>query len=85
VPQWLIFLGDASYSIYLIHYPVISHLARIGFYIDARLHLPIIVWGFLLMAAGPGAGCLLHYYVERPLLKWLRRPLQALYAENKPL
>ena len=73
VNKWLIFLGDASYSIYLIHYPVISKLARICFRLDAHLHLPIGLWMLLLISAGTAAGCLLHIIVERPLLNWLRR------------
>jgi exopolysaccharide production protein ExoZ len=73
VPQFLIFLGDASYAIYLLHYPVISHLAPICFRLDAHLHLPIALWMLLLIAIGTAAGCLLHVAVERPLLDWLRR------------
>jgi exopolysaccharide production protein ExoZ len=72
IPQWLVFLGDASYSIYLIHYPVVSHLAPLAFRLDGHLHLPIALWMLLLMAAGTTAGCLLHYYIERPLLQRLK-------------
>jgi exopolysaccharide production protein ExoZ len=74
VPPWLIFLGDASYSVYLIHYPVVSHLAPLAFRLDTRLHLPIVLWMLLLFAAATAAGCLLHVLIERPLLNWLRRP-----------
>ena len=71
-PGWLIFLGDASYSIYLIHYPVVSHLARLCFLLDRHLHLPIAIWMLILAGAGAAAGCLLHILVERPLLNRLK-------------
>ncbi|WP_263382315.1 acyltransferase family protein [Granulicella arctica] len=73
IPRWLVFLGDASYAIYLIHYPVISHLAHLCFRLDAHLHLPVGLWMLMLLLAGTGAGSLLHVVVERPLLNWLRR------------
>lgn len=72
--RWLAFLGDASYSIYLIHFPVVSTVARIAFRLDPQPRLPLGLWMLLMFAAGTIAGCLLHVFVERPLLKWLGRP-----------
>jgi len=78
-PRWLAFLGDASYSIYLIHFPVVSTVGRIAFRLDPQPRLPLGVWMLLMFATGTIAGCLLHMFVERPLLKWLggsRRPAE---------
>ncbi len=72
--RWLAFLGDASYSIYLIHFPAVSTVARIAFRLDPEPRLPLGLWMLLMFAAGTIAGCLLHVFVERPLLKWLGRP-----------
>ena len=65
------FLGDASYSIYLIHYPVLSLLAKIfsraDFSLKASLMFPLLVILALV------SGILLYVTVEKPLLERLRK------------
>ena len=70
-----LFLGDASYSIYLGHlFPVIGFRV-----LWDKLHLPIAtplqaaVFMGLFVGVGVGAGCLLHLFVERPLTRLARR------------
>ena len=77
-PRFLMFLGDASYSIYLVHIIALSILAKLAF---ARiglsperplLHATLFV---ALSAAAIGAGIVYHLLVEAPLLNWVsRRP-----------
>jgi peptidoglycan/LPS O-acetylase OafA/YrhL len=64
-PARLVFLGEASYSIYLVHVPFMM--------LASTLWKPSLgVISFTILAAvGVLAGCLLHLSVERPLL---RRP-----------
>ena len=68
VPGWLLFLGAASYSIYLSHSIAISLVIRV---IDGQ-H-----WAVILFAgcfAGVAAGIAYYLIVERPLLNlWPRR------------
>jgi exopolysaccharide production protein ExoZ len=72
VPQALSFLGDASYSIYLVHFPALSIMAKIIYPLWLRMKVPLIL-PFVLLAAGSVAvGVLVHLFVERPLLKVLR-------------
>jgi exopolysaccharide production protein ExoZ len=71
IPRWADFLGEASYSIYLIHFPIITIFGRICFRLDSHLHWPVPFWMFLLLCIGTIAGCLLHIFIERPLLSWL--------------
>lgn len=74
VPSWLIFLGGASYALYLVHNPTISIIARI-----VPHHWPLIVAAGSTASLATGIG----YYLllERPLLrsaaKWWRRPKAA--------
>ncbi len=68
-PKPLVYLGNASYSIYIVHYSVITLLAGIA----VHFHLPIdnLV---CLMAAGIAVcfGCLFHSLIDRPLQARLR-------------
>ncbi len=58
-------LGDASYAIYLIHYPVIAFLARL---------IGKGVWKMWILAAiSTAAGIALHRVVELPLTSAIRR------------
>lgn len=66
-PKWLTFLGDASFSIYLIHYPALSVFAKIF----TKLPLPPLV-SFVCMAAGcMVAGAIFYLMVEKPLVRLL--------------
>jgi exopolysaccharide production protein ExoZ len=58
------FLGDASYSIYLVH---VTALAWAGLAL-APLHAPFALGYATSVALAVGAGCLCHVFVERPLL-----------------
>ena len=71
VPRRLILLGDASYSIYLIHYPLLSLTSRM-----MRLLGGYSSW-WLTLSAGVVLslvfGILYHRIVEIPSLRFLRR------------
>jgi len=73
VPAAMIFLGDASYSIYLAHFMAVSIVARKAFALDQRWHLPLAIWMTLMFVAALSLGILVHLVVERPLLRWLSR------------
>ncbi len=73
VPRAMVFLGDASYSIYLAHFMVVSAVARKAFQLDQARHLPAVVWMVAMFAAAVAAGLAAHLAVERPLLRWLSR------------
>ncbi len=73
VPHILSFFGDASYSIYLSHFMVISVISRAGFRYDQRWHLPIGIWMLIMFVSAVLFGVLVHLYIERPLLGLLGR------------
>lgn len=67
------YIGDASYSIYLIHGPALSVLFKLAG--KARLFdlatAQLVTIAIILLTLG--VGCLLHSLVERPLLNACRR------------
>jgi peptidoglycan/LPS O-acetylase OafA/YrhL len=74
VSKALVFLGDASYSIYLVHQPAISLIAKLLYPLWLRVKVPLIV-PFMLMVVGSVAlGVLIHLFVEQPLLRLVRTP-----------
>jgi peptidoglycan/LPS O-acetylase OafA/YrhL len=73
LPRWLRPLGDASYSIYLTHVVVLSTVCKLTAGPGPRL-LPHLAWLGLLITAALVAGWIFHLLIERPLLRWRRRP-----------
>ena len=71
-PRWLRPVGDASYSIYLIHCAVGWHMVIYGAHLP-HSRLPHVGWLVGTFAACVAAGFLLHFAVERPLLNLTKR------------
>ncbi len=60
-PSWLVFLGDASYSLYLIHFMALSKISGLAWHLNSRLHWPYSVWfAFSSASSATFFGCLLH-------------------------
>lgn len=72
---WLAHLGNASYSIYLVHIFAVALMAGIGLKLLGR-SVPGLVPVVTVLAIGAGIwlGLLLYRYVERPLMRRLNRP-----------
>jgi exopolysaccharide production protein ExoZ len=71
-PRILCFLGAASYSIYLVHYPAMSVLMKIAIKLRAMGTPDFAAIAFVLVTA-VGAGVMCHLVVEKPLLTATRR------------
>jgi exopolysaccharide production protein ExoZ len=81
----LSFFGDASYSIYLTHYAVLSILAKIAVSLNIfRFLAPIPAFAILAVLA-TAAGCILYALVEQPLLNVLRPKTLQLNATMGPV
>lgn len=63
-------LGDASYSIYLVHFLALSFMAKVFFKVFA--FFPTFVCFALLVVLATGCGYLVFIFVERPLGRLLR-------------
>ncbi len=71
VYAWLALLGDASYSIYLVHYPLLWAIAPRAATVLPQHHIPLLPTAVLLTLLSVAAGLLFHLLVERPLLRWM--------------
>ncbi len=72
MPKFLMYLGAASYSMYLIHYLFISLLLRVV--IKTNLfHSSFFSYAMFIVAlVSIAGGCLFYSLVEKPLLKYLK-------------
>ena len=75
-PRWMVYVGDASFSIYLLH----SNLSGLLLKIFAKTHVYSTLGKgptyLLVLAFTVPLGCLAYAVVERPLLRTLRRGRQ---------
>lgn len=71
-PEMLFFMGTASYSIYLIHNPVISLLNRLARKIYVHVKLPPEVFFLFIAIISIGVGIGYYFLWERPSLKYLK-------------
>lgn len=80
VPRWMTILGAASFAIYLTHILTLSVLAKAAAKLGLTQMIPAPL-AFVLLASGAvAAGIVIHYLVEKPLVKavgalWRRRTL----------
>lgn len=66
-PKWLAVLGDSSYSLYLVHYPVLAVVARAWLASPLR-ELPTPLAFCTLVVVAVLAGIAAHWLVERHLI-----------------
>lgn len=72
-PEFLMYIGDASYSIYLTHFVIITAML-IGFlklgildFIGYQVAMALIILVTVVL------GCLVYKYIEKPMLNYCRR------------
>jgi peptidoglycan/LPS O-acetylase OafA/YrhL len=75
IPAFLTFLGEASYSIYLIHYTTLSVSAKIVHRLWLLHPVPLWIPAGILLAVAIASGIALHVFVERPLLQRIPRAI----------
>lgn len=68
-PEWLMYLGDASYSIYLFHFPILGFLMK--FFGSSSLSPTMI--GIIIFLTTVIICLIIYRYIEQPLLDYLRR------------
>ncbi|MEH2145034.1 acyltransferase family protein [Nostoc sp.] len=82
IPPILIYIGNASYSIYLTHAFFLSNISKIFTKFTDKLNIlyliqnPSIYYNisaFLIVVIGVAMGCVIHSYLEKPLITNLRK------------
>jgi peptidoglycan/LPS O-acetylase OafA/YrhL len=68
--------GDASYSIYLIHYYAITVAAILMTKLGLMPLLPLVLQLIILIVVGICAGIVFYYLVEKPLTIWISRKMK---------
>jgi exopolysaccharide production protein ExoZ len=70
VPKFMCSLGDASYSVYLVHYPALSVLCKIAksLSLDAKIPHQFLFLGLSVSAIA--VGMVFAHVVELPLRRW---------------
>jgi exopolysaccharide production protein ExoZ len=69
-PQIAFVIGNASYSIYIVHFPVVLVLSKV---LEKYFH-PASFWGiaaaiFVIIVAATSAGVAFYFVIEKPLLR----------------
>jgi peptidoglycan/LPS O-acetylase OafA/YrhL len=86
VPLLLIYLGDASYSIYLTHGFFLNSISKIFTKLADKLGILALIqnnsiyWNaiaFLMVLIAVAMGCVIHSYFEKPLITSLRKKVFA--------
>jgi peptidoglycan/LPS O-acetylase OafA/YrhL len=72
-PRWLTYFGNASYAIYLVHFPALSIIAKIVKALQLDQLVPEMPLFFMHAIVSIGVGCLFHELVEHPLNMWSKR------------
>ncbi len=80
IPRPLARLGDASYSVYLVHQVAMSALAKVALVVVARIAVPEGAIFLGLVALSVGCGIAYHLFVEVPLLALVGRRVTAAAA-----
>ncbi|MCG7537354.1 acyltransferase [Pseudoalteromonas sp. OOF1S-7] len=79
----IIYFGDASYSIYLIHVLTLSAFIKVCNAIDLneKIGLPLTI--FVAFIACTISGCIMHTFIEKPMIKNINRKLKEIRKENR--
>ena len=72
-PKWLKTLGDASYAIYLVHYPFLMFITPRVYAFSMKTSAPLLLPVLTMVVSAVIAGCAVHVCIEKPLLVWLGR------------
>lgn len=77
IPKFLRGIGDASYAIYLVHYPFLMFLTPKVYMLSLKTSAPLMFPILTMIVSAVIVGCVVHVWIEKPLLVWLGRSFSA--------
>ncbi len=82
-PRLLVTWGEASYAIFLFHYPLLSVLAKAAkaFAIERWLSVEVLFVLFAIVCIF--SGLMFHRLVEKPMMRWIRGWVEAATSPRK--
>ncbi|MBD2577603.1 acyltransferase [Oscillatoria sp. FACHB-1406] len=76
IPKFINYLGDASYSLYLMHSPIVSAMTKIAVKLGLNGSvLQSTLVNFVILAVAIAVSCLFYSFVEQPVVEFLRKRL----------
>ena len=69
------FLGDSSYSLYLVHFPVLDILIKISYSANLGQYIPFSVMYFAIVCITIVISLLFYKFAEKPLLKMVNKAM----------
>lgn len=69
-PGWAILLGDASYALYLIHFPLISIICKVAIMLGLSGIMGAIVTYIIALFLCLGSALVFHLWIEKPILRY---------------
>jgi peptidoglycan/LPS O-acetylase OafA/YrhL len=71
-PGWLVYLGNATYSIYLVHFFALSAIAKVVKASQLDAVVPTLPLFLLHVLCSVGVGCMCYQFLEKPLCEWAK-------------
>lgn len=72
-PKFLVDLGNATFSIYLVHFTVLSAIAKLGKVLQLDQQVPLLVLFVVYVTLAVGIGYLCSRWIEMPLFHWSKQ------------
>lgn len=76
-------MGDASYSIYLIHFMAISLASKLAIKFAMIVVIPTQIWFLFIVSFSVTCGIMLHLLIEKPLLKLIPTTLAFNFSNRR--
>lgn len=76
IPQWINYLGNASYSIYLVHSPIVSAMTKVGVKLGLNNSVwQAFGWSLAIIFVSVGMSFIFYSFIEKPVVNFLRKQL----------